>query len=188
MQVPCFGIHSDDVGLRYLVQQKSVTNALGFKNSQKFKVRGPKYKYECPHSYEIEDFGVSNDDELIKYLSPIPSKTKGYVFEGDATQLATLAEFSGAACLSGWMMNRYIRERVTLASNIHLTIVMGCKPHHAEDIDELQEAMDYAYGKVIFQGDYYFSDKFQRIGMPPKVTDPAKVGASNMFKFLQERD
>jgi len=188
MQVPCFGVHSDDVGLRYLIQQNKVGNALGVKRNPKFKVKGPKYKYECPHNHIIQDFGCSNDDPLIKYLSPIPSDTKGYVFEGDASELATLAKFSGADCLSGWMLNRYIRERIALASNIQLTIVMGCKPHHAEDIDEMQDAMDYAYGKVIFQGDYYFSDKFERIGMPPKVEDPFKVGASNLFKFLKERD
>lgn len=188
MQVPCFGVHKDEVGLRYLIQDTGVSNAFGFKKSPKFKVKGPKYSYKCPHNYEVRDWGCASDDELIKFLSPVPSDNSGLVFEGSAAELSKLAAYSGADCVSGWMINRYIRERITLASNIGLTFVMGCKPAHAEDIDELQEALDYAYGKVIFQGDYYFSSKFQRVSMPEIIGDPAKVGASNLFKFLQERD
>ncbi len=188
LTIPCYGVHPDEVGLRYLVQGKEVHNALGFSQNPKFTVRGPKYKYACPHSHELQDFGTPDDDELIKFLSPIPSKEKGRVYEGDPTKLTQLAEFSGADCIAAWMLNAYMTERITLASNIHLTIIMGAAPRNSEMLDDLQAAMEVSQGKVIFQGDYYFSNKFKRIGEPKRVENPTKTGISNLFDYLKERN
>lgn len=187
--IPSHGIYPDEVGLRYLIQgSKNVSNAFGFKDSPNFRIKGPKYHYPCPHHHEVKDWGCGNDDELIKFLSPIPSEQKAFVYEGDRSKLSEMAKFSGANCISAWMLNSFLNERIALASNIQLTIVMDATTQLSEIIDELQNAMDFSYGKVIFHGDYYFSSKFPRIGEPVTVTDPAKVGATNMFNYLKERD
>lgn len=186
--VPCYGVQPDEVGLRYLVQKTGVTHNHSFSQTPKFKVVSPKYNYPCPHRYKLRDWGCPEEDELVKFLSPIPSETKGYVYEGDPTELTRMAKFSGANIMAGWMLDSRVNERITLASNIGLTIVMGVQPRNSEMIDELQSALQFGHGKVIFQGNYYFSSQFERIGAPIKTEEPEKVGASNLFKYLKERD
>ena len=187
--VASYGIHTDEVGLRYLVQDTGVTNALGFKKNPKFNIRGPKYKYACPHHHTIEDHGCPSDDEIIQFLSPIPAQgPKAYVWEGDPSDLIPYARYSKASCLAGWMLNNNINEKITLASNIQLTFIMGALPKDAEYIEALQNSMDFSFGKVVFAGDFYYSGEFPRMTLPKITADPEKVGLSNMYKYLTERD
>jgi len=187
--VNCFGIHSDDVGLRYLVQEKT-SNAYGFSRQENFRVETTFGHKNCPHHYKIvpETDGLTFKTALI--ASPIPLEVRGYVADKDE-DLDLLAAFSGAHVIPAWMLNQHTLKGRLFVSNISTLIIPNCTSNQSEIINEVQSGLEHFHGKVIFHGDYYFSQSLERLPkLSDKLTkkDAKQIGLINMSNYLREKD
>ena len=187
--VNCFGIHSDEVGLRYLVQE-NVTNAYGFSRQEPFDVETPFSHKKCPHKFKITTGGTGLSHKAALAASPIRVKQKGYVADPDE-DINLLAAFGAAHVIPAWMLNAHTLKARLFTSNISTLIVPNCTIANAELINEIQTGIDSFYGKVIFHGDFYFSSKLDRLPKLPDgltVKEAKKLGLDNMSNYLRGKD
>lgn len=187
--VNCFGIHPDEVGLRYLVQDK-VSNAYGFSKQEDFHVQTPFEIRKCPHNFRITTNTKGLEHRTAIVASPIPFKEKAYVAHPDE-DLDILGAFSNAHIIPAWMLNANAVKFRLFSSNITTLIVPNCNQNQADLINEMQGSLDTYLGKIIFQGDFYFSNKIERLDKLPDgltVKEAKQYGLVNMSNYLRGKE
>lgn len=183
--VNCYGIHADEVGLRYLVQEKT-SNAYGFSKQEKFEVATTFGHKNCPHNYKIvaDQRGLEHPTALA--ASPIPMVQKGYLADPEE-DLEVLTAFSGAHVIPAWMLNQHTLRARLFVSNLAVLIIPNCTPSQSGIINEVQSGIEHFHGKVIFHGDYYFSKNLERLPKLPEMTtkEARRIGLANMSNYLR---
>lgn len=187
--VNCYGIHSDEVGLRYLVQD-SISNAYGFSKQEPFKVETTFGHKASPHSYRITKDTKGMEHRAAWVASPVPLSRSGSVAHKHE-DLDVLAAFSGAHIIPAWMLNGHTLKSRLFVSNITTLIVPNCTFQQADLINEVQASLETYTGKIIFQGDYYFDSRMERLPKLPEeltVKEARRIGLANMSNYLREKD
>lgn len=187
--VKCYGIHSDEVGLRYLVQD-TVTNAYGFSRQESFHVETPFRTRKAPHAFKITSDKKGLEHRTAWVASPVPLTKKGYISAPDE-DIDVLAAFSNSHILPAWMLNTYSLGPKLLTSNITSLIITSCTPKASAILNDLQGGIETYVGKIIFHGDFYFSKRLEKLKKLPRgITkkEAKRIGLANMSNYLRGRD
>ena len=189
--VNCFGIHSDDVGLRYLVQDK-VTNAYGFTQQEEFSVITMAKSKKAPHNYPIVPDRNGLDLRTAMVASPVPERAGAFIIHPDE-DIDVLAAFSNAVVVPAFMLNSHMLKDYLYTSNIKPLIVTNCTAGAKTSliINEMQSACSTFTSRVLMQGDYFFASEIERLDKLPEDLDrkqAKKYGLANLSNYLREKD
>ena len=187
--VNCYGVHSDEVGLRYLVQD-TITNAYGFSKQEPFEVETTFGHGKCPHRHKITKDKKGSKHRAAWVASPVPLPLSGSVAHRDE-DIGILAAFSGAHIIPAWMINAHTLKARLFVSNITTLIIPNCTFQQADMLNEIQSGLDTYTGKVIFQGDFYFDSRMERLPKLPEdltVKEAKRIGLANMSNYLRATD
>lgn len=192
--VNCFGIHSDDVGIRYLVQDTGVSNAHGMKDNPEFNVK-TLVKTKCPHSMKIVNPNIPKRDMGVKHLevfAPVPTETKVYRTDLSVEQLKYSSSMNGtnALMIPQWAITDPMLLKYMYASNITCTIITGIQFTHGRIVRKILNTRSNLKGKIVLQGSYLFPRDVPLITevTTSSVNDPVKLGQQVMYNYLKETD
>lgn len=187
--VNCFGVHTDDVGLRYLVQDK-VSNAYGITRQETFSVDTPFKIRRSPHNFKITADTRGDESRTAWVASPVPVSPSVYVAHKDE-DLDKLAAFSGAHIIPAWMLNSHTLSHKAYTSNIARLIIPNCSYKQSEVITDIQNGRQTFLGTIILQGDYYFDKSLERLEKLPDdlmVKEAQRIGLANLSNYLRGKD
>lgn len=188
--IPCWGIHSDEVGLRYLVQGGKPINAHGISDSPKFIVKSMK-RFDCPHNHHVEDLGIElTESKGLDLFSPIPSKETLYYTDLDLPILSKASEINNQSfnMRPAWSFTEYSLLQALYASNISTTVIYGLNNTHSKMIKRIINSSYDMQGTIILKGHYLFPNTVCKLELDdmPDVAYGKDEGQQRMFNYMKE--
>lgn len=154
-KINCYGIHQDAKGIRWLMQGRGSTNAIGFRQSVPFRVVLPSQQRHCnhqiplsapvPHDQHWEYFQRLLDDDLVWAMLPLPKRSNSCFFTYNTTDdltvpLILLAKMSSPIDPIILPIDTFTGEgllKELQQSNLQPLIITGVKLEHMDLLKDI---------------------------------------------------
>jgi hypothetical protein len=204
--VPCFGVHVDEDGVKWLMQKAGGENAIGLKEAAPFDVQQIRRKcnHEIPlargqwQAHEVLKYENLDEDELIRLMSPIPRTEEGTFFveeTGDnRDMMITLSRLSSPVMSSVRPIYAFNDESEIYEwvnrSNIQPLVLFRMQQDSTVLMRELAQSCKNSKSPLIFMGpkNLYLPSGVKKISKLPELPKTAEwetIGAGILYSWMR---